>query len=275
MIDVSVIIVTFNSEKHIGACLSSIMAHSTEYTYEVIVVDNASTDQTVEIVSGFKNVFLQANQDNVGFSKANNQGIKTAQGKYLLILNPDVLVKDYCLEGLITSLEEDPSRAIVAPKLVYSNGMTQESARRFPNIFVQLISRLPVVNRFFQKQYDKYMMKDWNHLSDRKVNWVIGAAMLSRKEDIKRIGMFDESFFLYCEDMDLCYRFSKQGYTIHYHSSIVLTHDYQQTSSKKLSKLTLVHLRSIFTFYRKYPELMFRKLGGDQHGNVAYKDRKL
>lgn len=263
MIDVSVIIVTFNSEKHIEACLSSIMAHSTEYTYEVIVVDNASTDQTIEIVSGFKKVFLHANQSNVGFSRANNQGIKAAQGKYLFILNPDVLVKDHCLEGLIVSLEEEPSRAIVVPKLVYSNGMIQESARRFPNIFVQLISRLPVVNRFFQKQYDKYMMKDWNHLSDRKVNWVIGAAMLGRNKDIKKIGMFDESFFLYCEDIDLCYRFSKQGFTIYYLSSTILTHDYQQTSSKKLSKLTFIHLRSIVTFYKKYPELTFRKIGGD------------
>jgi GT2 family glycosyltransferase len=263
MIDVSVIIVTFNSEKHIGACLSSIMNHSSQYSYEVIVVDNASVDQTVEIVLGFKNVIFQGNQFNVGFSKANNQGIKAAQGKYLLILNPDVRVNDFCMDELIASLEDEPSRAIVSPKLVYSNGEIQESARRFPNLFVQLISRLPVFNRFFQKQYEQYLMRDWNHLSHRNVDWVIGAAMLGRKKDIKQVGMFDESFFLYCEDIDLCYRFSKQGFTIYYLSSTVLLHDYQQASSKKLSKLTLIHLKSIFTFYKKYPELMFRRIGGD------------
>jgi N-acetylglucosaminyl-diphospho-decaprenol L-rhamnosyltransferase len=256
MIDFSIIIVTYNSERFIASCLSSILQHRTDYSYEIIVVDNDSQDMTKEIVQRFDSVNLIENKENQGFSKANNIGIMHSKGRYTFLLNPDVHITDHCVDQLTRRLNEDDSRAIVAPKLVYSDGSIQESARRFPNLFIQVAGRIPLFHKLVQTQHNEYLMKDWNHSSNRDVDWVIGAAILAKKEDLIEIGMFDEDFFLYCEDIDLCYRFYKRGYKAYYDADVTLIHEYQKTSRKKINRLSFLHLYSIIKFYAKHPELL-------------------
>jgi GT2 family glycosyltransferase len=257
MIDLSIVIVTYNSERVISSCLSSIMNHKTDLTYEVIVVDNSSTDKTKQIVSQYTSVQLINSSKNVGFSKANNIGIREANGKYIMILNPDVLLTDYCLDSLVVSLEECTSRSMVAPKLIYPSGEVQESVRRFPNLVVQLLGRIPLLRYIVKKEHKKYLMSNWDHNQSTNVDWVIGAAMLSTSSYLKEIGMFDEDFFLYFEDLDLCYRFYKKGYKVFYNSEVSVYHEYQRSSTRKVNKLTFIHVSSLIKFYRKHSELIF------------------
>lgn len=258
MPDVSIIIVTYNSENYIVSCIQSVLEQKSKISYEVIVVDNASTDKTLELISDIPNVQVIMNVENLGYSRANNTGIRQAKGEYLLLLNPDIMLSHQVLDDLIDSLKQDPHRGIVAPQLKYPNGLIQESARRLPNLLVQTIARAPIINKLFQTKLEKYVMAEWDHQSSRNVDWVIGACMLARRDTILQVGLFDEDYFLYCEDVDLCYRLSKKGYKIYYNASISMTHDYQKSSRRKLNKLTIVHLVSICKFYIKHPELLFK-----------------
>ena len=260
MVDLSIIIVTYNSEDHISSCLQEIYSQPLNFSFEVLVVDNQSSDRTRILVEEFPEVQLIANDKNVGFSRANNLAVVKAAGRYVLFLNPDVILDPNRIGDLISCLESDRRYGIVAPRLLYNNGIIQESARRYPNIWVQTVARLPILNSFFQTLYDSYLMRDWDHRSSRNVDWVIGAAMLCRKEDFYRVGKFDEDFFLYCEDVDLCYRFFKHGFSVFYFSEISFIHQYQKKSSTSLSKLTFVHLSSLVKFYLKHPELVLRKV---------------
>lgn len=259
MIDVSIIIVTYNSEAFIPSCLKAIFDHQSNCSYEVIVVDNHSEDATKEICTRYDQVRLIRNDHNAGFAKANNIGIRKALGENILLLNPDVLVKDHCLDQLLQQLDHDPKRAIVAPKLYGADGLTQASARRFPNLAVQLFGKLTCLRFLVGKQYDHYMMSSWDKTSGN-VDWVITAVMLMKKSTMVQVGRLDESFFLYCEDIDLCYRLYKKGLSVYYDSTVSLFHDYQRTSSSTLNKSTIIHLQSIFKFYFKHPELIFNKL---------------
>jgi GT2 family glycosyltransferase len=262
MVELSIIIVTYNSENHIKSCLQSLIKLITKYNFEIIVVDNASQDNSAHLIREFKSqqpevIFIQ-NTSNLGYSKANNIGIKEARGKYILFLNPDVTIPRKSLDRLIDSLEVEKSRGIVAPQLRYSNGSVQESARRYPSLAVQTYARLPIICKFYKNKLDQYLMRDWNHQISRNVDWVIGAVMLTKKEYLCKVGLFDEAFFLYCEDVDLCYRFAKKGFKIYYNSDVELVHDYQKASSSRINKLTWVHFNSIIKFYRKHPELILR-----------------
>jgi len=260
MVDLSIIIVTYNSERHISSCLQAIYSQLPKVSFEVLVVDNQSTDKTRILLEKFPEVQLILNDKNEGFSKANNLAVDKSVGKFILFLNPDVILDPNALDKLVICLESDRKNGIVAPMLLYNNGMIQESARRYPNVWVQTIARLPVFNKFFQSIHDSYLMRDWDHRSSRNVDWVIGAAMLCRKEDFNRIGKFDEDFFLYCEDVDLCYRFVKHGLFVLYCADVSFIHQYQMKSSTSFSKLTFVHLSSMVKFYLKHPELMLRKV---------------
>lgn len=254
--DVSIIIVTYNSAAYIHSCLQSIIRHRTELTYEIIVVDNHSKDATVEWVRAFPQVILIENPQNLGFSAANNLGIKQARGKYIFVLNPDTNMTDHCLDQLVRILEQRKEVGIVGPRLLYSNGTTQESARSFPTLFVQVLGRIPLLNVLVKTQHERYLQVHEDPTLARRVDWVIGAAMLMRKEDLLSVGLFDDGYFLYCEDLDLCYRFTRQGLHVFYAADTFLYHVYQKKSSRKLSKNTLHHLKSLCRFYVKYPQFI-------------------
>ncbi|RYZ30108.1 MAG: glycosyltransferase family 2 protein [Chitinophagaceae bacterium] len=255
MLDLSIVIVTYNSEKHILKCVDSILREVNDISFEIVVVDNNSTDSTKEILIKKPKVKLIANKQNVGFARANNQGIEEARGEFVMILNPDiVLTKESKLKNLMTFVEENPSTGIVSARLFYEDGNVQESARQFPSVFTFFIRGFKL-EKYFNKAgfYQKNNVYKYLACSDPvRVDWVIGAFMFTKKKILEQVGSFDDNFFMYYEDADLCDRIQKKGYEIIYYPEVSAVHAYCRESAKPLiSKLKLIHLHSFFRFYLK------------------------
>jgi hypothetical protein len=248
----SIIIVTYNSAEHIENCIHSIMKNIDIGNYEIIIVDNCSTDETVKIVKKYTDVHLIINSQNYGFATANNKGFKIAKGEYIIVLNPDVnFTRDTNVTKMIEYYKET-NAGIMAPKLYYRNGDVQENARSFPNILVLIIRGLKLESRF--SRYKFYNNKVGNIDSEivKSVDWVIGAFFLIQRKLLVELNYFDTKYFMYYEDADLCLRAAKKGYKVIYYPFISAIHDYKRESSKKyFSKLKFIHIHSVIRFYTK------------------------
>lgn len=217
---VSAIVVTFNSQRTIQKCLDSIL--QAEGNLEVIVVDNASEDQTVEIVKKYsaRKVKLIQSSTNAGFSKGNNLGVKYALGDYLLFINPDteVIQKDAIL-NLLEILKSHPELGLVGPKLVLADGHVQPSVRNFPtliNAFKEYVLNI-------KSAYDFYYPEDSSQ-EVITVDTVVGACMLLSGETFAKVGRFDERYFLYYEDIELCKAIYQQGLKVGFVPSVEFKH---------------------------------------------------
>lgn len=260
---VSVIIVTYNSARVIGACLESLAAERASGLAEVIVVDNASSDNSVELIRrDFSWVTLVPSRENLGYSKGVNLGMQQARGRYLLVLNPDTVVTRGVLRKLIDFVERTPDAGIVGPKLVFEDGTVQLSCRRFYNLRVLLLRRTPVGKLFKNAgALREHLMLDFDHASTREVDWVLGAAMFVRREAVDNVGMMDERFFLYFEDVDWCYRMKQMGLKVYYLADAVVEHGYKRESAQAvLNRSFAAHLVSLFRYYEKWnPVFYFAK----------------
>ncbi len=255
MISLSIVIVNWNSYRFLERCLQSIAETLSPAVYEVIVVDNASTDDSVSLIrSGFPAVRLIANDNNAGFARANNQGFAGSKGKYVLILNPDTVVLPQAIERLTGFLDQHPDFAAVGPKLVNADKTIQfECARNFPTLFTELFWITTLVRRFPKnKVVGRYLMSYWDHLSGREVDCLSGAGILIRREVLENINFFDEGFFMYGEDVDLCYRVRKSGRRIYYLPEAEIIH-YGGGSSRLISARAAAHDRqALQRFFRKH-----------------------
>jgi GT2 family glycosyltransferase/lipopolysaccharide/colanic/teichoic acid biosynthesis glycosyltransferase len=255
---VSVIVVTYNSMAVIGDCLRS-LAGGAEVE-EVLVVDNASDDGGPEwIEREFPWVRVLRNERNVGYARGVNRGLREAKGRHGLVINPDVRVRPGAIAALCRRLEEDPSAGIVGPKLLNPDGSLQYSCRRFytpatfiaRRTFLGRLLRLGAVDR-------AHLMVDADHDRTMSVDWLIGAAMLVRREALDDVGPMDERFFLYFEDVDWCYRMEKRGWRVLYHPEAVMVHQHQRESARKpLGRSLRSHLASWIRFYEKWSGLLY------------------
>lgn len=257
--DVSVIIVTYNSRDVIRACLDSLAAPAT-LQMEVIVVDNASSDGTPDLVAqAYPAVRLIAGRENLGYSKGVNVGIRAASGRYLLVLNPDTVVRSGAVQKLVDFMERTPDAGIVAPKLVFQDGTVQLSCRRFYTLTVLLLRRTPLGKLFPRaKPLRDHLMLDFDHGTTRPVDWVIGAAMMVRRHAVETVGLMDERFFLYFEDVDWCYRMAQKGLKVYYIAEAVVEHGYQRESAQAVMNRSFVaHLVSLFRYYEKWNAVFY------------------
>lgn len=257
---VSVVIVTYNSAKVIGACLDSLAAEAASGLAEVIVVDNASPDASVDVVrNGYPWATLIAGRENLGYSKGVNLGIQRASGRLLLILNPDTVVRRGTLRKLIEFVERTPDAGIVGPKLVFHDGTVQLSCRRFYTMRVLLMRRTPLGKIFKNDRAARdHLMMDFDHNETREVDWVLGAAMFVRREAIDNVGMMDERFFLYFEDVDWCYRMKQRGLRVYYLADAVVEHGYKRESAQAvLNRSFAAHLVSLFRYYEKWNPVFY------------------
>jgi len=225
--DISVIIVSYNVREFTGNCLKSLLQYQSDLSLQILVVDNASTDGSVEYLRAhFPQVTVIANSVNVGFGAANNQALRLATGKYLLILNPDTIVHQGSLQELQKALCDYPSVGAVGPKLVNQNGEFDKTSKRgLPTPWVAFcrvagLSRLFPRNRIFGKYDLLYLDPDQPH----EVEVLQGACMMLRRATYDQVGGFDEAFFMYGEDIDLSLRILQAGWKIRYHPSAVITH---------------------------------------------------
>jgi len=217
-ITVSIIIVNYNSFAHLQKCLESVIHHSQDIDYEIIVVDNNSTEGEVEkVTSHFNDIILIKNKVNQGFSKANNQAAKVARGKYLLLLNNDTVFVENSLIKLLKYSESVSNNIIVSCKLLNEDGSLQNSAYFFPSVTRLLGATffldqlLPNVQLF--SKYDKSVRRASDPI---EVDAIMGALMFIPKNTCDLLGGLDERYFFYNEDVDLCYRLKKIGGRIVY-----------------------------------------------------------
>lgn len=213
----SIIIVTYNSSQHIKDMLLSI-EKQTNTSYEIIVVDNNSQDQTIaQIYASRVKVSLLKQKENLGFSKASNLGVKDAKGEYLLFLNPDTRILDHAIDNLFNFLKSMDDVGIVAPQLIEDNGNIQPSVRNLPT----LTNAIKEYYLNIKKSYEPFVPVG---NSPQEIESVVGAAMMIPKNIYLNSGCFDEKFFMYYEDIDLCKKIKKLGYKIMYLPNITLKH---------------------------------------------------
>jgi GT2 family glycosyltransferase len=218
MMDLSIIIVNYNTKEITRNCIKSIYESHLHIKFEIILVDNASTDGSIEMIQHeFPNVTLIKNPDNRMFAKANNQGIKLSKGKFILLLNSDTLVNENNIEKLVRFMEENPKVGCVGPRVLNSDGSVQSEGRVFLNLHF-LITHLLQVARWPIRQKLKCHLLPYGYYLNfeqgkvRKVGWISGCCMLIKKDLINKIGLLDENFFFYNEDREFCYRGWKNGF---------------------------------------------------------------
>jgi len=241
----SVIIVNYNVEYFLEQCLSSALEASKNLDVEIMVVDNNSIDGSMEMVEAkFPQVHLIKNKENTGFSKANNQGMKIAKGQYVLLLNPDTVVEEDTFEKIVAFMDEHPDAGGLGVKMIDGKGnFLPESKRGLPTPTVAFykifgISRLMPKSKKVGRYHLSYLDKD----EINEVEILSGAFMLMRKEALDKVGLLDEAFFMYGEDIDLSYRIIKGGYKNYYFPETRIIH-YKGESTKKSS------VNYVFVFY--------------------------
>ncbi|MHC4114243.1 MAG: glycosyltransferase family 2 protein [Planctomycetota bacterium] len=249
----SIVIVSWNVRQDIINCLDSIYDSPSSKPFEIIVIDNASSDRsTQEIRKQFPKVTCIANNQNYGFTGANNQGIKLAKGEYLLFLNPDTIMYSGSLDYLVTFMDNNKDVGACGPKLLNEDGSTQQSAREFPS-YRGALYRFTFLKyfRIFKNSYRSWLMRDFDHKSQRDVDQLMGAALLVRKSIIDKISGFDESFFMYYEEVDLCYRIKQYGWRIVFLPQACITHLGGRSSQQIPAAKRIMMLRSLLKYFRK------------------------
>lgn len=216
MIELSIILVNYNTTDEIIKCIKSIIESDIKFSYEIIVVDNNSKNQA-EILNRlnkhFSEIKIIASQKNLGFTGANNLGIKNARGQTLLFLNPDIIVQKDAIMELYKFLSTHRDSGLIGPLTIDESGSVDYyCGRSAPNLLTEFFHHSGLSKIFFKsKFFGQYLMTYWDHKTTRKVAAIQGSGMMMRKRDIIEIGMLDESFFLYGEDIDWCYRFLRAG----------------------------------------------------------------
>lgn len=255
MPDLVVAIVNWNTRHDLEACLRSVYErNSNPPSFTVVVVDNASSDGSAEMVAElFPRAALIRNAENRGFAAANNQVLRGLQGRYVLLLNPDAQTHPGALAALVRFMDRNPDVGICGPLVLNPDGTVQYSARAFPTPLAGIfrntfLGRLFPRNRFTRE----YLLSDWDHRSQRDVDWVSGAAMVIRREVLEQVGVFDEQFFMYSEDVDLCYRARQAGWRVVFVPDAVVTHARAHSSDQAQIRMLIQFHRSMYRFWRKH-----------------------
>ncbi len=258
--DLAVVIVSYNVSALLKRCLETVLASAGDITYTVAVVDNNSTDDTVEMVQNeFPSVKLIANKENVGYPAANNQGLRLlgiedeAAPRYALLLNPDTEVPPNCFADFVAYMDQNPDVGVLGPKLVLPSGELDWACRRaFPSPMVS-IYRMLGLSRLFPKspRFGRYNMTylDIDQLAE--VDSVVGAFMMVRTAAVQEVGLLDETFWMYGEDLDWAKRIKDAGWQVIYNPSVTVLH-VKRASSKQNPRAQIEFYKAMPIFYYKH-----------------------
>ncbi len=258
--DVSIIILNYKSKGLTKQCLKGIDLLKSGLNIETIVVDNASRDGTPEMVrEEFPNVKVVESPINSGFAAGNNLGIRKSTGKYIMILNPDVAIMNNSIDVLYQFMEQHPEVGLAGPRLINPDGTTQASCRTFPTPQIVIYRRTPLGKLPTpKKMLKRHLMVNWDHSKNSPVDWMIGACFFVRREAMEKVGLMDERFFLYLEDVDWCRRFWQAGYQVYYIADAEMVHYHQRLSAENpglkgiFSYATRIHIISAIKYFAKY-----------------------
>ena len=256
MTPIAVVIVNHNTCQELQACLASI---ELEAPSDVVVVDNTSSDGSVEMVRAeYPWVKLYANTTNPGYGAAANQAIASCTAQYVLLLNSDTLLQIGALEALSSYLDQHPRAAIVGPRLVSPDGILQASCYPFPtpfNTFLENSTCAILLGRLIRRYVPairRLYLRTWPHTHAKIVPWVKGAAIAIRREAFEAVGGFDESFFMYFEDTDLCYRLKSAGWNVHFAPVTTVVHAGNASTAQYRADMAVQLLASTVRFYQRH-----------------------
>lgn len=258
--EISIIILNYKQKGLVKQCLRGILSSNISLPFEIIVVDNNSGDDCLEMVHAeFPQVKTITSGKNAGFAYGNNLGIRASEGNTIVILNPDVVCVEGAMEKLNDFLHKNPKAGMVGPALIYPDGTMQYSCRRFPKWYTPVFRRTIFGKFSFAKlELKRYLMMDRERHSPQTVDWLFGACLFIKKSALDKIGVFDERFFLYFEDCDLCRRLWDAGFEVWYYPEVKLVHYHQKLSQQKDGILSIFnpgtrfHIQSAIQYFAKY-----------------------
>jgi GT2 family glycosyltransferase len=250
--DLSIIIVPWNCRDELAACLRALDPGRCRVACETIVVDNASRDGTARmVVEQFPGVLLIANEENRGFAAANNQGLAQATGRHVLFLNPDTVVHDDALEALVRTLDGDESIGACGPQLLNADGSIQPSVREFPTFPALLYQYTPLrALGLGRGAYQRYKARGFDFTRPADVASLMGAALCVPRRVLDRVGPFDERFFVYFEEVDLCRRIADAGLRVRFVPEARITH--LGGASAEQGPASFYLFRSMFRYLKKH-----------------------
>src|SRR3954452_829522 len=222
----SVIVVNWNTEALLRGCLASLRQHLASVEHEVIVVDNASTDGSPDMVANeFPEVRLVRNEENVGFGRANNQAMRVAHGDWLLLLNSDTELFDGSVAALFDQVRLEPRIGVAHCRLLFADGRQQFTTYPFPSLNTAAIENLGLYKLMSKRRAGERLLSGyWDYDEERDVDWVAGAFMLLPRQVFEEVGGFDESIFMYGEDLEWCQRIRDNGWRIRFYPQAAITH---------------------------------------------------
>jgi GT2 family glycosyltransferase/glycosyltransferase involved in cell wall biosynthesis len=252
--DISIVIVNWNTRDILRDCLVSIYAQTKGNCFEVIVVDNGSTDGSAEMLrKEFPEVILLQNEINRGFAAANNQGMTIARGRYVLLLNSDTVILDDVISRSAGFADSQPKAAVVGCRVLNPDKTLQRTCFIFPSLVNMLLSSTYLYKLFPRSRFfGRERMTWWDRSDIREVDVVTGCFMLVRRQAIQQVGMMDEQFFMYGEETDWCYRFKQAGWTVVFMPNGEIIHLGGQSSKKMKSEMILQLRAGILLFFRKH-----------------------
>ncbi len=245
--ELSIIVVSWNTKELLAQCLASIYRHPPRGSYEVIVVDNGSRDGSAEMVmQKFSQVILIRNEDNRGFAQANNQAILASRGNYILLLNPDTEVRAKALIRLTTFLDEHPEAGAVGARLLNADGSLQHSCSPAPTLFNEWL------HLFHLDRERREGMSGWDVNTPRPVDTLLGACLMVRREAVKEVGLLDESYFMYSEEVDFCYRLRRAGWHLYWAPQAEVVHYGGQSTRQIAGEMFLQLYQNKLLYFRKH-----------------------
>lgn len=259
----SVIILTWNSERYIEKCLDSVYKNISNIDFEVIVVDNGSKDGTINVIKryesdkvNFKCILLDKN---FGTTYPRNLAIKLSKGKFILFLDSDTEVLDNSVEKLLEMMS-DEKVGITAPKIISSDGKVQPSCKKFPTIFIKVLKFLGGKFERFALRLELYdpSIYTLNFSNAIEVDYCISACLLIRRDIIYKVGLFDENIFYAPEDVDLCLRVWLSGFKVIYNANALVLHATQRVSYKNF-RILILHIRGLLYYFMKHKYCFSRK----------------
>jgi len=258
--NISIIIITYNHQSEISDCLQSLLASLLQYRSQIIVVDNASHDRTVEKVQALKpefmprnNLLIIKNSKNEGFTKAVNQGLAQNIGDHILILNPDTKLSPNIFPALLNVFKNNKNCGIVSPQFRNSDGTIQPSCRRFPR-HCDIIYTTFALNKLFpgSRRFNCWQMGDFDFKTQRKVHQPQGAFLLTHRAALEQVGFLDEKFPMFFSDVDWCRRFVNKGWDIIFFPDVQIIHHQGSSIFKNRLKMIWSSHRSFYYYFVKY-----------------------
>ncbi|HLH34931.1 MAG TPA: glycosyltransferase family 2 protein [Alloacidobacterium sp.] len=274
LLDLSIIIINWNSKEFLRKCLASIRDSIKNVEYEVIIIDNASYDGAEEMVrSTFPETMFIQSDKNLGFAGANNLGFAYSSGRNILFLNPDTEIKGTAIQSLLTALESDQNIGMVGARLLNSDLSVQTtSITALPSVLNQVIASNYLKTRF--PKLKAWGMRPLYESTNRtaRVDAISGACMLARRKVLEKIGCFTTEYFMYAEDMDLCIKVSKTGAQIHYVPDAVIVHHGGSSSAKRKESnfSSIVQRESLMQFFKLHRGHAYALLYRAATGAIAF-----